>query len=295
MATTAKPLAALACALVGALAGAAAFLTVSAGPAQALPAFARQTGHPCADCHTMFPELRPFGRRFKIGGYTMGGGDWQGPPIAAFYQGGFTNGSALRLHGGGLRRADARGTLPPRRRTARRRACTRTTTLTSQQISGFIAGKPSSGESRHIHRRRGRPGRRGPPGSISPTFATPTPWTLFGKDTIWGIDVNNSPSIEDPWNTTPSWSWPQISLDDRAGLRAAADPHRVRLRDPPSAAPASTPSGTTWCTRRCLAYKGLPVPVMQALQRRQRDHRRAHQPRALLGVSRSSRIGAPTT
>ena len=30
---------------------------------------------------------------------------------------------------------------------------------------------------------------------------------LFGKDTIWGIDANNAPTVEDPWNTTPSWGW----------------------------------------------------------------------------------------
>ena len=34
---------------------------------------------------------------------------------------------------------------------------------------------------------------------------------LFGKDTIWGIDANNTPTVEDPWNTTPSFGWPQIS------------------------------------------------------------------------------------
>ena len=68
-----------------ALVAAAAFLAVGNGPAQALPSYARQTGQPCAACHTAFPELTPFGRRFKIGGYTLGGGDWQGPPIAMMY------------------------------------------------------------------------------------------------------------------------------------------------------------------------------------------------------------------
>ena len=54
-------------------------------PASAVPSFARQTGQPCATCHTAFPELTPFGRRFKLGGYTMGGGLTfeQAPPIAA--------------------------------------------------------------------------------------------------------------------------------------------------------------------------------------------------------------------
>ena len=72
-------------------AGGAGFLAVSAGPAEALPSYARQTGQPCAACHTAFPELTPFGRRFKIGGYTMQGGDWKGPPIAAMYMAGFTH------------------------------------------------------------------------------------------------------------------------------------------------------------------------------------------------------------
>ena len=45
-----------------------------AGPAQALPSFARQTGQPCGTCHTDFPALTPFGRSFKLRGYIAGGG-----------------------------------------------------------------------------------------------------------------------------------------------------------------------------------------------------------------------------
>src|SRR5215471_5068197 len=55
--------------------GAAAFLAIGVGPAEALPSYARQTGQPCAACHTAFPELTPFGRRFKLSGYTLDGGD----------------------------------------------------------------------------------------------------------------------------------------------------------------------------------------------------------------------------
>ena len=47
------------------VAAAAALFTVSAGPAEALPSYARQTGQPCATCHTAFPELTPYGRRFQ--------------------------------------------------------------------------------------------------------------------------------------------------------------------------------------------------------------------------------------
>src|ERR1700676_4965728 len=48
-----------------------------APPAQALPSFARQTGQPCGTCHTDFAGLTPFGRRFKIGAYTAGGGRYR--------------------------------------------------------------------------------------------------------------------------------------------------------------------------------------------------------------------------
>jgi hypothetical protein len=45
--------------------------------ALALPLYARKTGEPCATCHTAFLELTPFGRRFKLGGYELRGGDWE--------------------------------------------------------------------------------------------------------------------------------------------------------------------------------------------------------------------------
>src|SRR5262244_1724158 len=59
--------------------------------AVALPLYARQTGEPCATCHTAFLELTPFGRRFKLGGYQLKGGDWKGPPFAVMLQPGFTH------------------------------------------------------------------------------------------------------------------------------------------------------------------------------------------------------------
>ncbi|MGC2462570.1 MAG: hypothetical protein WA446_16610 [Steroidobacteraceae bacterium] len=40
-------------------------------PAQAVPSFARQTGLACEACHTIPPELTPFGRRFRLNAYTM--------------------------------------------------------------------------------------------------------------------------------------------------------------------------------------------------------------------------------
>jgi hypothetical protein len=46
-------------------------------PAQALPSFARQTGQPCGTCHVDYPGLTPYGRLFKLNGYTAGGGKFR--------------------------------------------------------------------------------------------------------------------------------------------------------------------------------------------------------------------------
>ena len=78
-------------ALAALFAASGSIVLASLTPAEALPAYARQTGQPCAACHTAFPELTPFGRRFKIGGYTLQGGAWQGPPLSAMYMAGFTH------------------------------------------------------------------------------------------------------------------------------------------------------------------------------------------------------------
>src|SRR6266702_8732886 len=51
--------------------------TMFATPARTLPSFARQTGQPCGTCHTDFAGLTPYGRRFKINGYTNGGGQYR--------------------------------------------------------------------------------------------------------------------------------------------------------------------------------------------------------------------------
>ena len=60
------------------------FLTIGfAPPAQALPSFARQTGQPCGTCHTDFPALTPYGRRFKLLGYTAGGGEFRTTPFSS--------------------------------------------------------------------------------------------------------------------------------------------------------------------------------------------------------------------
>ena len=53
-------------------------------PSQALPSFARQTGQPCGTCHTDYPGLTPYGRLFKLNGYTTGGGKFRTTPFPSW-------------------------------------------------------------------------------------------------------------------------------------------------------------------------------------------------------------------
>src|SRR5689334_2273479 len=51
------------------------WLTLMSGQAaHAIPTFNRQTGQNCVACHAggQFPELTPYGRLFKLTGYTIG-------------------------------------------------------------------------------------------------------------------------------------------------------------------------------------------------------------------------------
>jgi hypothetical protein len=62
--------------------------------AHAVPSFARQTGMSCNVCHTLWPELTPFGRTFKLDGYTMSKSSPSEPfhlPLAAGLQLSYTS------------------------------------------------------------------------------------------------------------------------------------------------------------------------------------------------------------
>ena len=221
---------------IGALVG-------GARPAAALPAYARQTGQPCATCHTAFPELTPFGRRFKIGGYTLQGGSWQGPPIAAFYQTGLTHTQAPQ-------------DVPPAP------GLHTNNNLTSQQVSGFIAGRLYDNLGSFIQI-------TGDPvhGTVfldSSDLRYADSVRLFQQETILGLDVNNSPTIEDPWNTTPAWGWPQIS----STIAPAFAPPLTHIENAYATKVGGAGAYVFWndmLYADVTAYKGLPVPALQAL------------------------------
>jgi hypothetical protein len=69
-------------------------LLFSIHEAKAVPSFKRQTGLSCFTCHTVYPELTPTGRQFKLGGYTLSKSDKLfefPPPLAGFAQLSFTH------------------------------------------------------------------------------------------------------------------------------------------------------------------------------------------------------------
>jgi hypothetical protein len=196
----------------GAVVAALAAANLSGRPANALPLYARQTGQPCAACHTAFPELTPFGRRFKLGGYTLGGGDSSVPfsgllqpsfphsdasqPTNAAPQPGAGNMQAAKGSGGGRRRAaaGAAATPPPNDEVVLEQAAIFTGGRITDTLGAFVRAT-------YDH--------------ASDAMAwdnTDLRYADSGKladhDLTWGVTINNDPTVQDVWNTIATWRFP---------------------------------------------------------------------------------------
>ncbi len=216
----------------------AALLTIGTAPAaHALPSFARQTGQACGTCHTSFPGLTPFGRRFKLLGYTTGGGPYRTTPFSN-NDGPREAYAALRNYMDGAQSpatpaAGERGWVPP---------------ISMMAIAGFtrtVADIPAPSDPYHpndnvvlspfsafwggaITSNIGAFAQvtYNAPGPVSGLSGTPADqfihnWTwdntdvrfastarIGSLDVIYGITANNNPTVQDPWNTTPAWTFP---------------------------------------------------------------------------------------
>ena len=151
------------------------------GTRRALPGYARQTGQPCAACHTAFPELTPFGRRFKIGGYTL---------RAA------TEASRSR------RCLCATSPIRNRRRMRRRRPDCTPTTIWSPSRFPALSPAGSTAISDRSSRSPATPVARNRVLDASDVRYADT-FKLFGQDTIWGIDANNPRPSKTPGTRPP--------------------------------------------------------------------------------------------
>lgn len=171
------------------------------GVVKALPSYARQTQLSCTACHTSFPELNSFGRMFKANGYTLTtastisdqSGDSLKPstrlnllnnlPLSVMVQSSFTN-IAKDVVG----QQNNSGQFP-------------------QQLSMFFAGQitPHIGSFIQMTYADGSFGMDNADIRYANT-------TSFGSNSLlYGISLNNNPTSQDLWNTSPAWRFPYAS------------------------------------------------------------------------------------
>lgn len=176
-------------------------LALGAHNARAVPSFARQTGLSCSVCHTVFPELTPFGRAFKLNGYVLSKIRKPypaSPPIAGMAQASFSHTNTRQppdqVHNQWSSTFLSRGnndlSIP-------------------QQLSAFYGGK--------IFDKVGALVQGTYDGSAETLFLDNSDVRFAdlihvdGKSLVYGVDMNNGPTVGDLWNTTPAWGFPYAS------------------------------------------------------------------------------------
>jgi hypothetical protein len=207
------------------------FLIVAfAPPAVALPSYARQTGQPCGTCHTDFPALTPLGRRFKLLGYTVGGGMFRTTPFPTFPGGSSPQAENMRayLKANPIGGSEDKEYVPP----ISMMAITGFThtqaplppptdpfkpndNIVVSPFSAFWGGAIADNIGAFAQITYNAP----PPGGFPDPFGHTWTWdntdvrfaktiALGGLNAIVGVTVNNNPTVQDVWNTTPAWAFP---------------------------------------------------------------------------------------
>ena len=177
--------------MVAALVALAAFGADRAG---AVPSFSEQTGQPCTTCHVggFGPQLTPFGRAFKIGGYTQSGGDgWASKiPLSAMVQSSFTS--------------TQQGQSPPPQH------YNTNSNPSLDQISVFVAGRVSDYTGGFVQMSWSGVTNTS---RLDNTDLRPftTSVTLGSHDLRIGTTINNNPTVQDPYNSTFAWGFPFMS------------------------------------------------------------------------------------
>jgi hypothetical protein len=156
--------------------------------ARALPSFAAQTGQPCAACHVgaFGPQLRPYGRDFKLNGYTSSDGGNHFPPIAAMTLFSFTH--------------TAQDESPAARWFAPN------DNFALDQASLYYAGAITRHLGAFIQTTYDGVARQYQIDNTDIRYARER--DIFGIDSVWGLTLNNNPTVQDLWNSTPTWGFP---------------------------------------------------------------------------------------
>jgi hypothetical protein len=175
--------------------------------AQAVPSFARQTGLACEACHTVYPELTHFGRVFKASGYILTNvksvRDETGkreellslaqlPPLSIMAQLSY---SQMKADVPDLSNAGAPGVAQ------------NGTVAFPQQFSLFYAGKIAPHLGAFFQLTYGNDTGTIGIDNTDVRFAD----TVVLKDDhpfTYGLSLNNNPTVQDLWNSTPAFGFP---------------------------------------------------------------------------------------
>lgn len=168
----------------------------------AVPSFARQTHQPCTSCHIggFGPQLTPFGRQFKRMGYTLSVGTDTKVPLSMMLVESFT------------RTAKAQSEPPAK-------GFNDNDNIELQQASAFLAGRITDHLGVLAQATYSENG--GLLGWDNTDLRYARTLTLAGKPVIWGLSLNNNPTVSDSFNTAPAWSYPYIAPDLTPGAPAA--------------------------------------------------------------------------
>lgn len=181
--------------------------------AQAVPSFARQTGLACNACHTIAPQLNAFGRFFKLHGYVLGSEKLSGgnsqlsidkfPPLSVM----------VILSDTQTSKAQPDTTIPGA-------SAQNGSVAFPQQLSVFYAGAISEHMGAFSQITYAQPADHFSIDNTDIRYARDVNWDSHSL--VWGVTLNNNPTVQDVWNSTPAWSFPFISSG--AAPRPAASP-----------------------------------------------------------------------
>lgn len=165
---------------------------VNAPGAFALPAYARQTGLACAQCHNLSfgPALTQFGRDFKLRGYTLGNSDTV--PLSAMLVTTFTHTGENQVE-------------------APTHHYDRNDNFSADEVSLFYAGRISDHVGVFAQATYSGVDRQTSWDNVDLRYADDV--TLGDHAVVAGVSINNSPTVQDLWNSTPVWGFPYIGSE----------------------------------------------------------------------------------
>ncbi|HKW49009.1 MAG TPA: hypothetical protein VJN70_16275 [Gemmatimonadaceae bacterium] len=180
----------------------ASLLAALAAVHRTIPSFSRQTKLACSACHYQFPQLTPFGRLFKLNGYTLTGLETIGQPAD-------TTSETLKL--APIPPASAMLVTSLTHLSEALPATQNNTAVFPQQFSLFLAGQVTPKVGAFTQFTYAASDGSFGIDNVDVRYATHT--SFAAGDLLFGLTVHNNPTVQDVWNTTPAWGFPFMSSD----------------------------------------------------------------------------------